>query len=720
MDNENNSNIDALSRSVKHYRLLLDTMKHGVQENDCEGTITYSNRAHHRILGYANGELLGKKIWDVQPSSDEQERLRQYLASLVKEQPSPGPYLTRSVQKDGSVVDLQVDWAYERDNADELSGFISIITDITDQRKVEKDLNQRTQGLAALLDVSKSLTATLDLHTVLQVAVDGVTSLVELDTAAVYLLEDDSLRLWATTPPLPEQFPDELRIASLADHPHIQKAISLSAPVFVYDFMAADLTPAERAVCEQRNLRTVIFVPMIAEAKTLGVFIVGSVGETSTVSDAEMDLSLTLSNLTALTVRNAQLFKDSLSNAAQLEELLAQRIKAEEEREDMQAQLLQAQKFESVGRLAGGIAHDFNNMLGVILGYADLALTKLDTQHVLHNDLVQIRNAAKRSANLTHQLLAYARKQNVRPRILNLNEVIGDMLQMLRRLIGEDIELVWRPGKNTGFVKIDPAQVDQILANLCVNARDAILDIGKIIIETSNVRFDEAYCAEHPGFVPGSYAMLAVSDNGLGMESETLANIFEPYFSTKTAGKGTGLGLSTVYGIVKQNEGFINVYSEADKGTTFKIYLSSYQEDGAIEQIKTSDQVEQGGSETILLVEDEIMILDLGRKMLESLGYQVFAMSSPDDALAFVRDFSENIDLLITDVVMPEMNGHELASQIESFYPGLKTLYISGYTANVIAHRGILHDGVKFLSKPFSKNELASKVREVISMELSG
>ena len=394
--------------------------------------------------------------------------------------------------------------------------------------------------------------------------------------------------------------------------------------------------------------------------------------------------------------------------------------RAEKEKADLENQLQHAQRTESIGRLAGGIAHDFNNMLGVILGYADLALEKVASTKPLRSDLIEIRNAALRSANLTRQLLAFARKQVASPKILNLNDVIGDMLKMLQRLIGEDINLIWLPGDNLGLVKMDPAQVDQILANLCVNARDAISGVGKITIETNNVTFDEAYCAEHPGFLPGSYIMLALSDNGMGMDQETQANIFEPYFSTKEAGKGTGLGLSTVYGIVKQNEGFINVYSESGQGTTFKIYLSRLMAEGKASVITTFDQVARGGSETILLVEDESVILDLGRRLLESLGYHVLAANSPTDALILAKEHPETIDLLITDVVMPEMNGRELAEQLNVIIPDLKILYMSGYTANVIAHHGVLDEGVMLISKPFSKNELAIKVREAITMKIPG
>ena len=252
---------------------------------------------------------------------------------------------------------------------------------------------------------------------------------------------------------------------------------------------------------------------------------------------------------------------------------ITERKRAEEEREKLQAQLNQAQKMESVGRLAGGVAHDFNNMLGVILGHAEMAMEQVDSAHPLHADLQEIQKAAKRSADLTRQLLAFARKQTIAPKVLDLNETVEGMLKMLRRLIGEDIDLAWLPDNNLWLVKVDPSQMDQILANLCVNARDAITGTGKITIETANIAFDASYCAEHAGFVPGEYVLLAVSDNGCGMDKETQGRIFEPFFTTKGVGEGTGLGLATVYGIVKQNNGFINVYSEPAQGTTFRIYL---------------------------------------------------------------------------------------------------------------------------------------------------
>jgi CheY-like chemotaxis protein len=285
---------------------------------------------------------------------------------------------------------------------------------------------------------------------------------------------------------------------------------------------------------------------------------------------------------------------------------------------------------------------------------------------------------------------------------------------MMRRLIGEDINLVWLPDSDLWPVKMDPSQIDQILANLCVNARDAIAAVGKVIIETSRVTFDEAYCAECPGFIPGDFVMLAVSDDGQGMDRETLDRIFEPFFTTKGVGQGTGLGLATVYGIVKQNNGFINVYSEPGRGSTFKIYLPRHA--AATGQMRQESQAAPAapGHETILLVEDEAAILEITRLMLEKLGYQVLTAATPGEAIRQAREHAGEIHLLITDVVMPEMNGPELADKLLSLYPGLRSLFMSGYTGNVIAHHGILGDGINFIQKPFLKQTLAAKVREVL------
>jgi signal transduction histidine kinase/ABC-type uncharacterized transport system substrate-binding protein/ActR/RegA family two-component response regulator len=384
----------------------------------------------------------------------------------------------------------------------------------------------------------------------------------------------------------------------------------------------------------------------------------------------------------------------------------------------LESQLRQAQKMESVGRLAGGVAHDFNNMIGVILGYGELALAKTEPDHGAHDYIEQIMKAAQRSTTIIRQLLAFARKQTISPRVLDINATVEGMTKILKRLIGEDIELVWRPGDAVWTVKIDPGQVDQILANLCINARDAIANVGKITIETANTEFDAAYTSRHMGFQPGEYVRLSVSDTGCGMDRAILNNIFEPFFTTKEAGKGTGLGLATVYGIIRQNNGFINVYSEPGQGTTFKLYLPR-QNSGpdALPEIKRVAP-EQHGQETILLVEDNPSFLELTKLMLQELGYRVLASNTPGGALELARDHQQEIHLLLTDVIMPEMNGRELLNNIQAVYPKLRHLFMSGYTANIIAHHGVLDERVNFVAKPFSKKKLGDKVREALDKEM--
>ena len=386
---------------------------------------------------------------------------------------------------------------------------------------------------------------------------------------------------------------------------------------------------------------------------------------------------------------------------------------AEEERAKLEVQLRQAQKMESIGRLAGGVAHDFNNMLTIIFGHVQLALMNADLTSPLHSNLEEIQKAAERSADLTRQLLAFARKQIIAPISLDLNEAVGGMLKMLQRLIGEDIHLAWEPVAVLWPVKMDPSQIDQILVNLCINARDAISNGGKVIIETENCCFDKDYCAAYPDFLPGEYVRLSVSDNGCGMDKETISNIFEPFFTTKGCGEGTGLGLATVYGIVKQNRGFINVYSEQNQGTTFTIYLPRH--DGNAGQAYPQGTKEPSrGYETILLVEDEPAILKITSLMLETLGYRVLTAGTPDEAIRMAGEQAGEIHLLMTDVIMPGKNGRTLAKCLVSRYPHIKHLFMSGHTANVIAHQGVLEEGVNFIHKPFSLPALASKVRYIL------
>lgn len=384
----------------------------------------------------------------------------------------------------------------------------------------------------------------------------------------------------------------------------------------------------------------------------------------------------------------------------------------------VEEQFRQAQKMESVGRLAGGVAHDYNNMLSVILGYTEPALGKVSPSDKLYGELQEILKAGRRSAEITKQLLAFARKQTIAPKVLNLNATVEGLLKMIRRLIGEDIDLAWLPGsKSLWPVKMDTSQLDQILANLCVNARDAIDGVGKITIETGMVTFDGDYCKKHTGFVPGDFVLLAVSDNGSGMDKKTQEKLFEPFFTTKAVGKGTGLGLATIYGIVKQNRGFINVYSEPGKGATFRIYLPRHiTEDDDIDfSMYRESKIEAGHGETLLIVEDEPSILNMSEDMLKKLGYKVLTAGRVQEGIKLAKEHIGNIRLLITDVVMPDMNGKELARQLRQIDPDIKVLFMSGYTANVIAHHGVLDDGVVFIQKPFSMSDLSAKVHEALN-----
>ncbi|HHW87245.1 MAG TPA: GAF domain-containing protein [Chloroflexi bacterium] len=375
----------------------------------------------------------------------------------------------------------------------------------------------------------------------------------------------------------------------------------------------------------------------------------------------------------------------------------------------------QAQKLETIGQLAGGVAHDFNNMLAVILMRSEMALQEVSPASPLYRHLNEIHSTGQRSAELTRKLLGFARKQMIAPRVLDLNDVIAGMLRMLQRLIGENIDLQWLPGSALWPIKMDPSQIDQILVNLCVNARDAIADTGVIKIQTENIQIDEGYAALHPPLMAGNYVMLTIADNGSGMSPEVLSHVFEPFFTTKEVGRGTGLGLATVYGIVQQNHGHILVYSEQNFGTTFKLFFPS--EDAASLDAAALLRVEtpRGHGERVLVVEDELPVLEMSAESLRTLGYTVWTAATPAAALSLASAQPDAIDLLITDVIMPEMNGSDLAQRIAQSQPGVKCLYMSGYPANFVTQRGVLETGVHFISKPFTLHQLAVAVRHALT-----
>ena len=430
-----------------------------------------------------------------------------------------------------------------------------------------------------------------------------------------------------------------------------------------------------------------------------GGFTIGNVA----IPRAQGEVLLNLSTFSLAPNRMAVVFRD----------MTAQQL-AEAERAHLLAQLAQAQKLESMGRLVGGVVHDFNNLLHGIMGQMDFCRDELGAEHPVHAHLNEIASEAQRSARLVKQLLAVVSRQKIAPEPLDINESVAGVLKLLQRLLGEDIELVWQPDAAAGLIHMDPSQFDQLLTNLAVNARDAIQGVGRLTIQTRQITLDQPFAGAPPAFTPGEYVALTLRDTGCGMDAETHARIFEPFFTTKPVGKGSGLGLATVQRVIQENHGFITVQSAPGEGTVFEIYLPRQQED-TLTEVPPAEALPVGGSETILLVEDEKIIRLTTARMLQKLGYTVLMAESPAEALQLVAAQRAPIQLLLTDVVLPGMTGSDLAGKLTQEYPGLKCLFMSGHTADVVASRGHLADEAHFIGKPFTRDMFALKLREGLS-----
>jgi signal transduction histidine kinase len=398
-----------------------------------------------------------------------------------------------------------------------------------------------------------------------------------------------------------------------------------------------------------------------------------------------------------------------------VKEDITERKRAADALRETQVQLWQSQKIEAIGRLAGGVAHDFNNLLGVITGYAELLLAKMKDADPGRRYVDQLLRAAQRAAGLTRQLLAFSRRQVLQLKVVDLNQLVADLEKMLDRLIGEDVELTVLPRPDLGSVRVDPGQMEQVIMNLVVNARDAMPKGGQLRIETANADLDATYAATHEPVKPGRYVMLAVSDDGVGMDETTRARVFEPFFTTKPAGEGTGLGLATVYGIVKQSGGYIWVYSEPGRGTTFRLYFPRALERPEPEETEAAPPADLRGRETVLVVEDQELLRGVVRESLERFGYHVLEATDGEAALAVVEAHAAEIDLVLTDVVMPHMNGVDLAARLRATRPGLRVLFMSGYTQDMVARHGLLEPGTLLLEKPFTALALAGKIREAMA-----
>ena len=662
---------------------LIDTLSDAAYVIDFNGKFLDVNHRAVEVLGYSRAELLGMGPADIDPFLTRNE-----ISTLIEGMGLGERQLfpTQHKTKDGMVIPVEISSSlvpYQGKAA-----ILSIARDMTDHTRSEMMMQARLRllELAPATTVMGFLEATLDELETLTDSRIGFCNFVEGDGETL------TPQAWSTRTRRDFCRTGQGRKLRVSEAGVWADAIRERRAILHNDFAAVPnrkgMPPGHATVDRE------LVVPVFRNDRVVAVFAVGNKQRPYVERDVEI-----------------------VSSLADLAWDIAGRKQAEADLRKSEERLRQSQKMESVGRLAGGVAHDFNNMLGVILGHADLAMAQLDPQQPVHAHLKEIRDAAERSAGIAQQLLAFARRQTATPTLLDLNKSVGKMVDMLRRLIGEDIELVWSPGSDLGTVELDPSQLDQVLVNLCANARDAIVDGGKVVVETAAASLDTMFCAQHEGCVAGEYTVLSVSDNGTGMDEGTLEHVFEPFFSTKETGQGTGLGLATVYGIVKQNNGFIDVQSRLGQGSDVRIYFPRHGEPAAEEAAKHTPTTSRRGGETLLVVEDEPLVLRLAERILKSLGYKVLTAATPADALRVAEACEGTIDLLVTDVVMPEMNGWSLAERLLAARPDLKTLYVSGYPAEIISGQGLLEKGVRFLQKPFAPQDLAGAVRGALDEE---
>jgi len=679
-----------LRESEERYRGLFDRSLDCLFLTDFQGRFLDANPAALALLGYAREEIQELDFVALL-SPDQLSVAFRTVEEIMARGFHQGPTEFRLRRKDGACVQVESQAAlvYRQGRPYAIQG---IARDITERKRAEAALKLNEARLEGLLRINAHPAETI--QELLDMALEEAITLTGSLLGYIYFYDEGrqefTLNTWSREV-LPQcQVANPQTVYQLARTGIWGEAVRQARPIMVNDWTAPN--PLKRGMPEgHAPLGRFLTIPVKRQERIVAV--VGVANKAEPYDDSD--------------VRQLSLMMDAVWT-------IVERKQAEETQARLQDQLRQAQKMESVGRLAGGVAHDFNNMLGVILGHAEMALAELSPQDPVYPRMKDIHAAAARSAELTGQLLAFARRQTVAPRVLDLNATVAGMLKMLQRLIGEDIEVSWQPGTDLWPVRVDPSQVDQILANLCVNARDAMGAHGRLVIETGNRVVTAEEAAAAPEAQAGEFVMLAVSDNGSGMSPEIMEHIFEPFFTTKPVGVGTGLGLATVYGIVKQNEGFVQVASAPGQGAAFRIHLPRHAvKEGAAARGENGRSASTGG-ETILLVEDEPMILGMTAAMLRRLGYHVLPAATPGAALRLAREHAGTIHLLMTDVVMPEMNGRELARNLLALYPDLKRLFMSGYTADVIAHHGVLDEGVHFIQKPFSMTDLAAKVRAAL------
>jgi signal transduction histidine kinase len=565
--------------------------------------------------------------------------------------------------------------------------------DITEWVQAEEKFQRRTRELTLLNRVIAASAASMELEHIMEKTCRELALAFEVPQATAFLLNEEKTEATLVAEFLTDDRPSVLNeVVSVVDNPVAQYLLTHKAPLVVKDAQSDPRLALIRDLLRRRGTVSFLIIPLIIEEEGVGAFSLGAI-QPRDFSTAEVDLAWSVAKQVSGALR---------------------RIRLEEAHQRLEEQYYQAQKMDAIGRLLGGVAHDFSNLLMAINGFAELMQYRLELDDSNRQMVNHILNSGQRATDLIRQLLAFCRKQAIEPKVLNLNVLVADLDKMLRRIIGEDIQIETFLTPDLWPVKADPSQLEQIIVNLAVNARDAMPDGGYLTLETANVTLGQEYLAHHLDVPPGEYVQLAVSDSGIGMTGEVKARIFEPFFTTKAEGKGTGLGLATVFGVVKQSSGYIWVHSEPGHGTTFEIYLPRIQAVAAPSARSEQFRNLPTGHETVLVVEDAPGVREMTIAVLRQLGYTVLEAGDGPAAIHLAQQYQEPINLLLTDVVLPSLNGKVLATQLAQLHPGLKQLFMSGYTDEAIVHHGFLEPGTAFLQKPFTTAKLARKVREVL------
>jgi PAS domain S-box-containing protein len=687
----------ALRASEAQYRHLIENIHDIVYTLDTRGMVTFVSPSWTALMAQPMEHALGQPMGRLVHPED-LPRCREVLQALVQGEAAREGIEFRLQHADGTWRHFMANVARIENDQHVVTGVEGIAVDITQRKKDEERIRHLNRVLRAIRDVNQMIVREHDRNALIRQTCDLLVHNRGYVSTFIALTDPlGKLAQWAGAGTIMQS--DAMRaLLEQGELPPCCVKHAQEAHLFVIDNRRKECEACPLADPCRNSLS--LFVRLRYDGDEPFGFMVMAMEPHLVVDEEERSLIEEIAGDLAFAL-----------HAMKIDEA---RRKSEQQRESLTLQLARTQKLEAIGRFAGGVAHDFNNLLMGIMGYAELGRDTMEPAHPGRSFFDEILSIAKRSTNLARQLLAFARQQPVTPKVLDLNDTLSGMLKLLRRLLGEDIDLTWMPGHHTGAIRIDPTQVDQILVNLCVNARDAIHGVGKITITTAMVRVDESYCAQDPEARPGDYAIITVSDTGCGIAPEVLERIFEPFFTTKAPGQGTGLGLSTVYGIVKQNGGFIQVDSKPGAGATFRIHLPHIEEREVPPEDREVPPALPRGTETILLAEDEPSLRGIAEKILSSLGYTVLVAANGNAALETAAGHPGTIHLLITDVIMPGMSGHDLATQLAEKRGVKRCLFMSGYTADIISRHGVLDSGIDFLQKPISRVQLANKVRDLL------